>query len=1291
MINTKLISVPKQTGGGGTTYVGGGGTYYSTSTSISGAFEPHFLWGQWFDDTADIKGNMKDVGDIDAHGDISTSGNMLAKWFYGESMNLTSGATMDWLAANRISAATFNVGTMLSEKFGLGNSESGYWILEEDNNLDMLIHTNLDKTFRLQPYETEVLSADKSKVKINKKLDLSNPTEGTNVVMGTKTNDRQNNNIKSIVEDGFYIVDNNNNVAIGVSNNYVVVGADMGSPNFLADSYGWRVQPDGTAEFANLKVNGNLDVYTLTYNEMRATNGIMLVTDCACISDAVDNTIDGTYYWIITTDEFPPFAIDDYVQLQYRVSLERIFSFKGIVRAINADGDNTIRVEPLSGFHGSGTSTDDRGVTTFSTVDPDTATGKYIIRIGNATDPNRQTIIKLNPYNGAYIDFMTGLNAPNKLASNDSIQSRLPTATRLGQLSGVTYNGTELSGYGLFSDNAYLAGAIKNLNNKWALNADGSGNVAGQHITWDSGGTMTIKLGDTDDTEIGNYINSQINISASGINATFNNELSAMSATWDASFSGITSRVKYIEDDYLTSSDKTTMESEWSQSFSGITSRVKRIEDDYLTSGDKSQMESEWQQTFSGITSRVTDIEKDYATTGQLQTMESTWQQTASGITSRVSSIETNYVTGQELSAATSEWEQSASGITSRVTEIENNYVTTSQLQQTAESINAQVGNFEIGTRNLIRGTKSFDTSGTSLTIENGTFSNDIDDFKVLYYSYTGNDYANIVEWSGITIEPSTYYTLSFWAKGYGTVESFFYHPHGGCTESGYTKYGETTTATDGRISTQLTATAERYWITWKTKDTIEGTENLIPIRLSANTSAYIWGVKFERGNKASDWSPSPIDNDNDYVAFSQLEMTADNINMSVRSDLVRTGINIETGNILIDADNTEFTGNIKLTKDSDVLSVLDSNGSTVIKVNNGLVSSSPTQTKQYFKMQGILTYCDEIPSSNYQYINQYSNIEIGEFTTSDTFTFEPRDWYVRLYSTTDINGGVYDFPSYNYGDGGTYSMYVKFFQVTGSTPITLWEETAYNQRYLTTKIVTPQYNGKVYMSIALDFQPLSSKISQGGYYGIIGDFIDFYITKYPTNLTTIGRNGLSVINKGDSYMTITQDGFKVIQGNYGLGADKTNGAWHSVKGTHGGIDVDVKSPFASPIYYTIQEYMFDDVTVLDNSGNQTTVKGFEVDDKATQFLHVTGTFTNTPYIVLPYSEGTMLYIRNDSDKNVRVFSWSVSNSYYKNMYVNQTFTGNRNEGSNYYELGRNDKTLILMSTRYGWFNVNPV
>jgi hypothetical protein len=177
---------------------------------------------------------------------------------------------------------------------------------------------------------------------------------------------------------------------------------------------------------------------------------------------------------------------------------------KGEVKSIAQDGENTVRVTPYNtvtgySYNSTSTSADRLGVTKFTAIDIETAQGKYLIRIGNKSDANRQTIIKLNPYDGGYIDFLKDCSTLATAACNDSTANanKGKSATRLGELSGIVYNGQALSGYGLYSDNVYLTGGIKNLDNKWSLNRDGSGQVAQNKINWDPSGNLTIKLSDT--------------------------------------------------------------------------------------------------------------------------------------------------------------------------------------------------------------------------------------------------------------------------------------------------------------------------------------------------------------------------------------------------------------------------------------------------------------------------------------------------------------------------------------------------------------------------------------------------------------------------------------------------------------------------------------------------------------------------------------------------------------------------------------------------------------------------
>lgn len=96
---------------------------------------------------------------------------------------------------------------------------------------------------------------------------------------------------------------------------------------------------------------------------------------------------------------------------------------KGIVKSINEYGENTVCVIPYGtgeNYPSTSTSSDRLGVTQFTDIETESAEGKYLIRIGNTSDPNRQTIIKLNPYDGGYIDFLKGCNTIGTAASNDS-------------------------------------------------------------------------------------------------------------------------------------------------------------------------------------------------------------------------------------------------------------------------------------------------------------------------------------------------------------------------------------------------------------------------------------------------------------------------------------------------------------------------------------------------------------------------------------------------------------------------------------------------------------------------------------------------------------------------------------------------------------------------------------------------------------------------------------------------------------------------------------------------------
>ena len=158
----------------------------------------------------------------------------------------------------------------------------------------------------------------------------------------------------------------------------------------------------------------------------------------------------------------------------------------------------------------------------------------------------------------------------------------------------------------------------------------------------------------------------------------------------------------------------------------------------------------------------------------------------------------------------------------------------------------------EIGGRNLLLGTKDF-SSGTYKSTNNFAFSNPINGFTVLKAKLPdGQQYYDPFSQS-ITYEPNTKYTLSFYAKADSTcgIGSFFYN------------IGNDGKYVDGCTVTTLTTSWKRYSITWATGN-VSRTANILPMRLqgTGNTWCYMYGLKFEKGSKATDWTPAPEDNE---------------------------------------------------------------------------------------------------------------------------------------------------------------------------------------------------------------------------------------------------------------------------------------------------------------------------------------------------------------------------------------------------------------------------------------------
>ena len=188
----------------------------------------------------------------------------------------------------------------------------------------------------------------------------------------------------------------------------------------------------------------------------------------------------------------------------------------------------------------------------------------------------------------------------------------------------------------------------------------------------------------------------------------------------------------------------------------------------------------------------------------------------------------------------------------------------------TKNDVTSEINSIEIGGRNLLLNTKSF--TAASSTALNGALMRGASLVEEKYRNLSVRSATLTESVTEICIYKLTdfnlgdSFTFSFYAKGDITeLRAFFFGDTGylevsQCVNS----QGEVSTQKDGRSSFYITPDWQRYWITWKLKDTGNITVPkwlmLRTFNSSEGQAISVCGCKLEKGNKATDWSPSPDD-----------------------------------------------------------------------------------------------------------------------------------------------------------------------------------------------------------------------------------------------------------------------------------------------------------------------------------------------------------------------------------------------------------------------------------------------
>jgi hypothetical protein len=230
-----------------------------------------------------------------------------------------------------------------------------------------------------------------------------------------------------------------------------------------------------------------------------------------------------------------------------------------------------------------------------------------------------------------------------------------------------------------------------------------------------------------------------------------------------------------------------------------------------------------------------------YATTQELN-KKSDISHTHSDLTTNISSLQTSLETAN-------------TNIATNAANIETQAKSISEVSTVANSANSKIDNLEIGGRNLLLGSKDFDSNYWYCSQQRKEEIYDDDGFNYKYVFDTWQYHIRYL----YDLAANQTYTLSLSAKAESSVQLEYKE--------------DTNNYALGYIQVNSTDW-QRYSVTFTPKYTQEDARCSLLTR-QATTKIYIKAVKLEKGNKATDWTPAPEDTQSDIDNVKQIADTA--------------------------------------------------------------------------------------------------------------------------------------------------------------------------------------------------------------------------------------------------------------------------------------------------------------------------------------------------------------------------------------------------------------------------------
>lgn len=302
-----------------------------------------------------------------------------------------------------------------------------------------------------QEEQTLIINEDDDEENIIEKYNFAVTKEGTLYANNAKINGNIQATEGRILGQFFVGPDNDSGIIISGAENESFIGSMQYASNALGG--GWKINSDGSAEFNNVSIRGKITSSVFEYDHISAVGGSLYIAPTLYTQKASNAIIKtGTKYqvtWQLDTSVESAFGSrsltnGDYLLLDgdlfINTTIVHLSDIQAIVKNIPTTQSFTVEFEY-----------DGKENLTGTAFEPGTA----IIFYGTAESRDGLYLTAIGQ-NSPYLDVYSSLN---------SAESEAVPAVRLGNLTGIidanfAAAGSTLSGYGLYSNNAYLRGQL---------------------------------------------------------------------------------------------------------------------------------------------------------------------------------------------------------------------------------------------------------------------------------------------------------------------------------------------------------------------------------------------------------------------------------------------------------------------------------------------------------------------------------------------------------------------------------------------------------------------------------------------------------------------------------------------------------------------------------------------------------------------------------------------------------------------------------------------------------------